>query len=171
MNIIIVENFAGFSTMTTRGEHLQYGLEKVGHRAKLVQLPWNDKTSHQVLQSMVAIRTVRISASDRVIALDFPSYYVDHWAKVVWLDDLGGLEFCERGMHPDPALHSAAQHGDRNTFRTALRVHVTRPELQERIESEYGCTATVLPVPDQTNQQIGNGELDMWQQVAVELCQ
>jgi len=90
MNVAVVENFKGFSNSPSRGTLLKRGLESAGHRVALIRLPWSDKTAKHVLRSMVAIRTMRIAASDRVIALDFPSYYVDHWAKVVWLDDTMG---------------------------------------------------------------------------------
>src|SRR5438477_7006669 len=64
-------------------ENLVDALRDSGHRAELVRLPtaW-DRT--RVFESALAWRLVPIDA-DVVIATNFPSYFVRHPRKVVWL--------------------------------------------------------------------------------------
>jgi glycosyltransferase involved in cell wall biosynthesis len=40
---------------------------------------------HRILEHMLAARLVRIANADRVVALKFPAYYVEHDRKVLWL--------------------------------------------------------------------------------------
>lgn len=64
-------------------ENLRDALEAAGHRAELVRLPtaWDRE---RVFDSAMAWRLAPIDA-DVVIATNFPSYYVRHPRKVVWL--------------------------------------------------------------------------------------
>jgi glycosyltransferase involved in cell wall biosynthesis len=64
-------------------ENLVHALRDAGHRAELVRLPtaW-DKV--RVFESALAWRLVPVDA-DVVIATNFPSYFVRHPRKVVWL--------------------------------------------------------------------------------------
>ena len=59
-------------------------LEEAGHEAELVRLPVVWSQSH-LLQSAFAWRLLTIEA-DLVIAMNFPSYFVRHPRKVVWLN-------------------------------------------------------------------------------------
>ncbi|MBM3673546.1 MAG: glycosyltransferase family 4 protein [Actinobacteria bacterium] len=64
-------------------ENLVGALRDAGHRAELVRLPTAWDRDH-LFESALAWRLVPIEA-DLVIATNFPSYYVRHPNKVVWL--------------------------------------------------------------------------------------
>ncbi|MGI8809122.1 MAG: glycosyltransferase family 4 protein [Acidimicrobiales bacterium] len=64
-------------------ENLVAAFEAVGHRAELVRLPvaWEPA---RILDAAAAWRLVPLDA-DVVVATNFPSYFVNHPRKVVWL--------------------------------------------------------------------------------------
>jgi glycosyltransferase involved in cell wall biosynthesis len=64
-------------------ENLVAAFEAAGHRAELVRLPvaWEPE---RLLDAAVAWRLVPLDA-DVVVAVNFPSYFVNHPRKVVWL--------------------------------------------------------------------------------------
>lgn len=64
-------------------DNLTAALIQAGHQAELVRLPvaWE---KDRIFDSPLAWRTVPVDA-DLVIALNFPSYFVSHPNKVVWL--------------------------------------------------------------------------------------
>ena len=75
-------------------------LREHGHRAELVSLPYRWDPPQKLLEHALAARLTRISDVDRVIAFKFPSYYVPHDDKVLWVlhqfraaYDLWGTEF------------------------------------------------------------------------------
>ena len=64
-------------------DNLVQAIKEAGHRAELVRLPvaWE---KDRLFDSALAWRTVPVDA-DLVIATNFPSYFVQHPRKVVWL--------------------------------------------------------------------------------------
>ena len=60
-------------------------LREHGHGAELVRLPCWVAPPQTVLENAVAARFTRIAGVDRVIGLKFPSYYVPHDDKVLWV--------------------------------------------------------------------------------------
>lgn len=90
-------------------ETLRDELERRGHRAEIVALPFNWSSRQAILRSALAWRMVEIGDAagervDLVIATRFPSYVVRHPRKVVWLIhqfrqiyDLAGTRFSDFG--------------------------------------------------------------------------
>lgn len=90
-------------------ESLRAELQRRGHHAEIVSLPFKWYPRDEVIKSCLAWRLVDLTESngrpiDLVIATKFPSYFVKHPNKVVWLihqfrqvydlaDDLTPLEF------------------------------------------------------------------------------
>jgi glycosyltransferase involved in cell wall biosynthesis len=60
-------------------------LREHGHSAELVRLPFWVAPPQTVLENALAAHFTRITGADRVIALKFPSYYVPHDDKVLWV--------------------------------------------------------------------------------------
>ena len=93
-------------------ETLRAELERRGHRAEIVALPFNWSSRQAILRSALAWRMVELGDSageriDLVIATRFPSYVVRHPRKVVWLIhqfrqiyDLAGTRFSDFGTRP-----------------------------------------------------------------------
>jgi glycosyltransferase involved in cell wall biosynthesis len=71
-------------------EALVRALAAAGHRAELVRLPFFPKPPEHVIQAMQMARMMEIGETnagpiDRLIALKFPAYLIEHPAKVLWL--------------------------------------------------------------------------------------
>jgi glycosyltransferase involved in cell wall biosynthesis len=93
-------------------ESLRDELERRGHRAEIVALPFNWSSRTAILKSALAWRLVELGEAagervDLVIATRFPSYAVRHPRKVVWLVhqfrqvyDLAGSRFSDFGERP-----------------------------------------------------------------------
>src|SRR5262249_22651766 len=60
-------------------------LRERGHQAELVLLPYWVAPPQTVLENAIAAHFTRITGVDRVIGLKFPSYYVPHDDKVLWV--------------------------------------------------------------------------------------
>jgi glycosyltransferase involved in cell wall biosynthesis len=87
MKIAIVNNAVPF----VRGgaEHLADALRtkllERGHRAMVVRIPFSWEPPCRIVDHMLACRLLRVPDVDRVIALKFPAYYVQHESKYIWL--------------------------------------------------------------------------------------
>lgn len=64
-------------------------LKKRGHSAEIVSIPFIDKTSENLMNSMISARMVDLNRTvkkiDLVIGMKFPAYYVQHEHKIMWL--------------------------------------------------------------------------------------
>ncbi len=60
-------------------------LREHGHQAELVLLPYWVAPPQTVLENAIAAHFTRITGVDRVIGLKFPSYYVPHDDKILWV--------------------------------------------------------------------------------------
>lgn len=94
-------------------ESLRDELQRRGHQAEIVSLPFNWSSRLNIVQSALAWRLIDLTTSagrpiDLVIATRFPSYLVRHPRKVVWLIhqfrqiyDLKGTRFSDFGERPE----------------------------------------------------------------------
>src|SRR5690606_3032321 len=65
-------------------------LQKAGHEAELVEIPFRWYPPEQMLDHLLACRLLDLTeangvAVDRVIGLKFPAYHVRHPHKVLWI--------------------------------------------------------------------------------------
>src|SRR5258708_21133852 len=73
-----------------RAEGLCEQLQRAGHRAEIVALPFQWLPHEKLFQSALAWRLLDLSTAngvkiDRIIATKFPSYAAQHSNKIVWL--------------------------------------------------------------------------------------
>src|SRR5688500_3401217 len=66
-------------------EWLTDRLSRFGHTATLIRIPFGWDPPERILDSMLACRMLSLKNCDRVIALKFPVYLVEHDNKVLWL--------------------------------------------------------------------------------------
>ena len=134
-------------------ENLVGALRAAGHRADLVRLPvaWD---RHRALDAALAWRMVPVDA-DLVIATNFPSYFVRHPRKVVWLfhqhrsaydaADMPWSDF----VHEDAALEDQRLLADWDTrvLEEAERLYTTSGVVADRLLRFNGLRATPLYHP------------------------
>jgi glycosyltransferase involved in cell wall biosynthesis len=134
-------------------ENLVGALRAAGHRADLVRLPaaWERE---RVFDSAMAWRMLPIDA-DLVIATNFPSYFVRHPRKVVWLFhqhrvayDLAGSELSDFDLD-DGALEEQRLlvEWDTRALEEATVRYTLSAVVSDRLARYNGLTSTPLPHP------------------------
>lgn len=102
MKIAIVNNRVPFiyGGAEFLADSLRDKLIEHGHEAIVIKIPFQWNPPDKILDSMLACRLLKLENTDRVIALKFPAYYIEHPNKVLWLlhqfrqaYDLWGTEY------------------------------------------------------------------------------
>ena len=135
-------------------------LREHGHQAELVLLPYWVAPPQTVLENAIAAHFTRISSVDRVIGLKFPSYYVPHEDKVLWVlhqhrpaYELWRSEF--QNELPDTIegryVRRAIIDADNRMLPEARRVYAISGVIARRMRTFNGLEPTVLypPVGDE----------------------
>ena len=138
-------------------ESLQAELERRGHRAEIVALPFNWSSRQAILRSALAWRLVDLSDAagdpiDLVIATRFPSYAVRHPRKVVWLVhqfrqiyDLYGGPFSDFGSRPgDDEVATMIRALDERTLGEARARFAISNNVAQRLRRENDLDAEAL---------------------------
>ena len=147
-------------------ENLVGTLRAAGHRADLVRLPaaWERE---RVFDSAMAWRMLPIDA-DLVIATNFPSYFVRHPRKVVWLFhrhrvayDLAGSELSDFDLD-DGALEEQRLlvEWDTRALEEATVRYTLSAVVSDRLARYNGLTSTPLPHPPPHFDRLHPGQSD-----------
>ena len=146
-------------------DNLVGALRSAGHRADLVRLPvaWD---RHRALDAALAWRMVPIDA-DLVIATNFPSYFVRHRHKVVWLFHQHRSAYDAAEMpwsdfvHDDAALEDQRMLADwdARVLEEAERLYTTSGVVADRLLRFNGLQATPLYHPPPLYEQLHPGPL------------
>lgn len=134
-------------------ENLVRALEEAGHRAELVRLPvaWE---KGRLFDAPLAWRLVPADA-DLVVATNFPSYFVQHPRKVVWLFhqhrgayELADEDFSDIGLD-DPSLEVQRRlaEWDARALGEARHVFSTSARVADRLARYTGLAAEPLHHP------------------------
>lgn len=87
MRIAIVNNCVPFiyGGAEFLADSLKDKLIEYGHEAMVVKVPFNWNPPSKILEHMLACRLLKLDNVDKVIALKFPAYYIEHPNKTLWL--------------------------------------------------------------------------------------
>jgi glycosyltransferase involved in cell wall biosynthesis len=131
-------------------------LREHGHRAELVLLPYWVAPPQTVLENAIAAHFTRITGVDRVIALKFPSYYVPHDDKILWVlhqhrpaYELWRTEF-QQELTDTPEgryVRSAIIEADNRMLPKARRIYAISGVIARRMRTFNGHDPTVLYPP------------------------
>ena len=134
-------------------ENLVQAAIKAGHRAELVQLPtvWDRE---RIFDAALAWRMVPIDA-DLVIAINFPSYFVQHPNKVVWLAhqhrsayDAAGGPWSDFGLDDDGLeLQRLLTEWDTRALSEATKLFTTSGVVSDRLARFNGLASEPLYHP------------------------
>jgi len=152
-------------------ESLRDELERRGHRAEIVALPFNWSSRMAILKSALAWRLLDLSDAagervDLVVATRFPSYAVRHPRKVVWLIhqfrqvyELAGTRFSDFGARPgDDEVAKMIRDLDRRALGEArARFSISR-NTAERLRAHNGLDAEPLYPPPPLGDAYASGE-------------
>jgi len=128
-------------------------LRQRGFSVELVTVPFCWDKPH-LLQNALAWRLVHLTA-DLVIGTKFPSYYVKHPNKVVWLFhqhravyDLYGTEYSDFGREAgDEEIRAAVHDGDTRMIGEARKLFSVSQNVSRRLAKYNGMTAEPLYHP------------------------
>jgi hypothetical protein len=112
---------------------------RLGHAAISMQLPFSLASDEALLDGVVAASMLRVEVADRVVALNFPAYFVRHAAKVAWL--LEAADYAGRG-----AVAQAIANIDLRALR-GVRLFAASAPVAERLSSLGDLIPVMLPVP------------------------
>lgn len=140
-------------------EHLADGLLRElaarGHEVEHLKLPLRWATPQDVAESMVAAASIRMPEAERVIALKFPAYLVQHPNKVVWLlhqfrqvYDLWGTPLQDLPDTPETAdLRRAIRQADARAFTQSQAIFSNSTVTASRLQRFNGFTSKVILAP------------------------
>lgn len=157
MKVLVLNNMAPFvhGGAEELAIHLVRRLREAGAEAEAMRIPFAWDPPEGVIEEMLIARSLQIANADRVIALKFPPYLVEHHNKVIWLlhqfrqaydlwdagqSHLGGGE---RGE----ALRGMIVAADNAAFAGARAMFAASPVSQARLARYNGLKVPSLPAP------------------------
>jgi glycosyltransferase involved in cell wall biosynthesis len=157
MRIAIVNNQAPFvrGGAELLAEWLHDKLEQYGHQAEIMRIPFQWSPPEQIINHMLAARLVRLANVDRVVALKFPAYYVQHENKVLWLlhqfrqaYDLWGTSYQDIPNNPlGHHIREAIVESDRRYLGEARQIYTNSKIVGHRLSLYSGLASEVLFPP------------------------
>jgi glycosyltransferase involved in cell wall biosynthesis len=157
MRVAIVNNQAPFvrGGAELLADALRNKLVEFGHEAEVIRIPFGWQPAERILDHILAARLLKLGRCDRVIALKFPAYYVEHDSKVLWLlhqfrqaYDLHGSAY---HLFPDTpegrAIREAIQRADDIYLRQVRRIYTNSEVTSQRLWNFNGIPSDVLYPP------------------------
>ena len=143
-------------------EGLRLALQKAGHQAEIIAIPFKWYPPERILDHMLACRMLDLSetvgvAVDRLIGLKFPAYLIPHPRKVIWLlhqhrqaYDLWDHPLNDLDKYPNGnEVRAAIRHADSELIPQAMRVFANSGNVAARLRTFCGVEATPLYHPPQ----------------------
>lgn len=135
-------------------------LRLCGHQAEVVQLPFRWYPKSEILKGYLAWRLINLDESegqpiDRVIALKFPAFVIQHPYKVTWLIqqfrqayEMFGSEHSHFDHSPEDAeLRRTIWQIDTHTLRESKRLFAISANVSKRLQRFNRLSATPLHPP------------------------
>jgi glycosyltransferase involved in cell wall biosynthesis len=140
---------------------LAHELQERGFAVEIVKIPFTwDKAD--LLRNALLWRFVRVTA-DRAITTNFPSYFLRHRHKTVWLlhqhrmlYDLRGTEFSDFGDAPaDEATHQIVREADTKFISEARGIFTISRNVSDRLQRFNGVASEPVYHPPPLHRSIG----------------
>jgi glycosyltransferase involved in cell wall biosynthesis len=145
--------------------NLQLQLELRGHNVELIRLPLRTHPAPALPSQILMARNMRVQNADKVIALKFPAYLIEHPNKTVWLlhqlrqaYDLYDAGHSNIPSTPDgDYIRRVITSADTEALATARNVFVNSAVTQKRLLKYNGISSRVLLPPLNSPEQYGGG--------------
>ncbi|CAM8625199.1 GT4_PimA-like domain containing protein [Burkholderiales bacterium] len=163
MRVLVAANLTPFIRGGAQDhiEGLCEGLRVAGHSVECLQMPFAFNPHSEVQRAMQACAALNLTAPsgqsiDRLIALQFPTWAIEHPEKVVWVMHQHRVAyelFPEQAGAPDHALRDEVQAFDQQhlgPLAQAGRLFANSRRVAERLQTFNGLVAKPLyhPPPD-----------------------
>jgi glycosyltransferase involved in cell wall biosynthesis len=170
VKVLIANNMAPFvwGGAEELARNLALELEKAGHTAEVLRLPFRWDPPSRLLSQILVARAIEISNTDAVIALKFPAYLIRHPSKTIWLlhQYRQAYDLWEAGQSNLPAgeigdnIRAQIRGADELAFSESKRIFVNSDITRERLERFNGVAASVLLPPVNDAHLFVGGESD-----------
>lgn len=158
MKVAIVNNMAPFiyGGAEFLADSLVEKLMEYGHEAQVIRLPFAWDTPQKILDSMMAVKLTKLMNVDKVIALKFPAYYIEHPNKTFWLIHQFRQVYDLADAQNDlitkdevaKKIKDAIVQADNQCFSNiAGTIYTISDVITERIKKYNGFNAKTLPPP------------------------
>jgi glycosyltransferase involved in cell wall biosynthesis len=162
MKIMIVNNCVPFvyGGAEFLADSLRDKLIEYGHQAILIKIPFTWDPPQKILENILLNRLIRVNQNvadidaDRVIALKFPVYYIEHPNKVLWLlhqfrqvYDLWGTQYGLPQTPENIRIKEAIIQADNLYLRKAKRICTNSSVVSGRLKRFNDIDSEVLYPP------------------------
>jgi len=157
MKILVINNMVPFvrGGAEKLAENLVRNLNRYGHEAQLMRIPFSWAPADRIYDEMLACRMLQLYNVDRVIGLKFPAYLVPHPQKTLWLvhqyRQAYDLAETELTNIPDgksgTQLKQCIEAADEECFAQTENIFCISRVVKERLHKFNGHDGTVLHPP------------------------
>lgn len=170
MKILVVNNMAPFiwGGAEALAEQLCAELEKIGHKAETLRIPFQWEPYSVIPSQMLMVKALELWDVDKVIALKFPAYYIEHPNKTIWLlhqyrqaydlydEGQSNLPDSPEGQAVKQLIHNA----DKACFTECNSLFTNSPTTQRRLKHYNNMHAPVLYPPLNDPERFTGGEAE-----------
>jgi glycosyltransferase involved in cell wall biosynthesis len=148
--------------------HLRGALEEAGHEAEVLRIPFQWTPATRIPSQMLLVMGLELRNVDRVIALKFPAYLIQHPQKTLWLlhQYRQAYDLWDAGMTNLPKGPTGEEirrliiNADDEAFRATRRVFVNSDVTRDRLAHYSKVRAEVLRPPLNDPELFTGGEPD-----------
>jgi glycosyltransferase involved in cell wall biosynthesis len=157
MKVLVINGMAPFiwGGAEELALHLVKNLNVQGYQTKLLRIPFQWEPYTKIPTQMLIPESLELDEADRVIALKFPAYLVNHSNKTIWLMhqyrqayDLldSGQSNIADGEEGDLVIQHIKR-ADAHVFSNARRIYTNSPVTSARLKHYNGFDSEVLQPP------------------------
>lgn len=136
-------------------ENLRDKLIEYGHEAIIINIPFKWYPSEKIIEHILATRLINVANVDRVIALKFPAYFVQHGNKVLWLlhqfrqvYELWGTDYQDLPDTPEGnTVRDIIIHCDNQFLPEAKKIYTNSNIVGERLRNYNNIESSILFPP------------------------
>ena len=166
MKIAIVNNMAPFlwGGAEELAVHLQKNITISGHQAEIIRIPFQWEPSSQIPNQMLLAKSVKLQNVDRIIALKFPAYLIEHHHKTLWLlhQYRQAYDLYDQGMsnimsdEDGRGLREMIKNADDRCFKESQAIFTNSEVTQNRL-LKYNCFDSEVLLPPVNDPEIFSG--------------
>jgi len=157
VKVVVANNMAPF--LWGGAEELAVNLvdriQRRGHEAELLRIPFRWNPVEDLPAQMVAMRSLELENTDRLIALKFPAYYLRHEHKTVWLlhQFRQAYDLYDAGMSELPGsvfgdeIRETIARADAQSFDDSRNIFTNSPTTSDRLWHYNEFASEVLRPP------------------------
>ena len=157
MNIAIINTLVPFvrGGAESLAETLCQKISEKGYKATIIQIPFSWRPSQKIIESILSTRLLQLPRVDKIIALKFPAYFLQHPNKTVWLChqfrqayDFWGTSFQDiPNSLEGKGIRQIIINSDNTFLKEATNIYAISNIVSERLKTYNNLDSEVLYPP------------------------